>query len=276
MDFARQSGEELHSKDVVVNKADSMRQEWDARARKDAFYYIASWRKDWDVSDFLESGQKDYDRLVSPVLNRVGFSPAGKTMLELGCGAGRMTHAFAARFGRVFALDVSAEMLDRARKTIEGGGNIDWIQANGLNLENVADESVDFAFSYLVLQHLPDERTICGYIRELFRIVKESGICIFQYNGMSKPTMNWKGQLAWKLIDGPWSMHLPAMSRFLAGILGFDPDMAGKSWHGASMTTKSVAEAVHSAGGTVLEISGEGMPMAWCCATRHIAAQPHK
>jgi|HubBroStandDraft_4_1064222.scaffolds.fasta_scaffold35959_2 ubiquinone/menaquinone biosynthesis C-methylase UbiE len=276
MDFARQSGEELHSKDVVVNKADSMRQEWDARARKDAFYYIASWRKDWDVSDFLESGQKDYDRLVSPVLNRVGFSPAGKTMLELGCGAGRMTHAFAARFGRVFALDVSAEMLDRARKTIEGGGNIDWIQANGLNLENVADESVDFAFSYLVLQHLPDEKTICGYIRELFRIVKESGICLFQYNGMSKPTMNWKGQLAWKLIDGPWSMHLPAMSRFLAGILGFDPDMAGKSWHGASMTTKSVAEAVHSAGGTVLEISGEGMPMAWCCATRHIAAQPHK
>ncbi len=256
-----------------MNRADSMQQDWDARARKDAFYYIASWRKDWDVSDFLESGQKDYERVVSHTLDRIGFSPAGKAMLELGCGAGRMTHAFAARFGRVIALDISGEMLDRARKMLEGTGNIEWMQANGLDLEGVASESVDFAFSYLVLQHLPDEETVCGYIRELLRAMKESGVCLFQFNGMSKPTMNWKGHLAWKVIDGLWSIHLPAMSRFLARILGFDPDMAGKSWHGTPMTTKSVTEAVNAAGGTVLEVAGEGTAMAWCCAKKHLAAQ---
>ena len=257
-----------------MNRADSMRQEWDARARKDAFYYIASWRKDWDLSDFLESGEKDYERLVLPTLNRVGFSPAGKAMLELGCGAGRMTHAFAARFGRVFALDVSAEMLDRAQRMLEGAGNVQLIHANGLDLAEVASESVDFAFSYLVLQHMPDQKTVSRNVRELLRVLKESGVCLFQFNGMTKPTMNWKGELAWKLIDGLWSIHLPAMSRTVARILGFDPDMAGKSWHGTAMTVESVIEAVNAARGTVLELSGERTAMAWCCAKKHLAAQP--
>jgi SAM-dependent methyltransferase len=250
-----------------------MRKEWDARARKDAFFYIASWRTNWDVSDFLDSGRKDCERFVSPVLDRIGFSPAGKTMLELGCGAGRMTQAFAARFDRVIALDVSGEMLDRARTLAQDVQNIQWTQANGLDLEGVASESVNFAFSYLVLQHLPNEKIVSRYIRELLRVLKESGICLFQVNGMLKPTMNWKGHLAWKVIDGLWTIHLTSMSRAVARILGFDSDMAGKSWHGAAMTSKSVIDAVEAAGGTVLEISGEDTPMAWYCARKNLAIQ---
>jgi SAM-dependent methyltransferase len=248
-----------------------MRQEWDARARKDAFFYIASWRTGWDVSDFLDSGREDFERLVSPVLKRIGFSPAGRTMVELGCGAGRMTQVFAARFDRVIALDVSGEMLDRARTMAQGVQNVEWMQANGLDLEGVASNSVDFAFSYLVLQHLPDEKTVSGYISELLRVLKESGICLFQVNGMSKPTMNWKGHLAWKLIDGLWTIHLTSMSRALARILGFDSDMAGRSWHGTAMTKKSVIPALEAAGGTVLELSGEDTPMAWYCARKNLA-----
>jgi ubiquinone/menaquinone biosynthesis C-methylase UbiE len=102
-----------------MGRAETMRQEWDARARKDAFYYIASWRKDWDVADFLMSGDEDYERLIGPVLDRIGFSPAGKTMLELGCGAGRMTRSFATQFGYAIALDISAEMLDRAQRILQ-------------------------------------------------------------------------------------------------------------------------------------------------------------
>ena len=104
--------------------AESMRQDWDARAQKDAFFYIASWRKDWGVGDFLKSGEEDYQRLVAPFFSRHGFSPEGKTMLELGCGAGRMTHSFATRFRKVIALDVSAEMIDRGQQMLRGLENI--------------------------------------------------------------------------------------------------------------------------------------------------------
>ena len=245
-----------------------MRREWDARARKDAFYYIASWRKDWDVSAFLNSGEEDYERLVRPMLDRAGFSPAGKTLLELGCGAGRMTHSFAARFGQVIALDVSAQMIDRAQQILPKVQNIAWMHANGKDLDAVGSESVDFAFSYLVLQHLPNDKSVCGYVRELLRVLKESGICLFQFNGMRKPTMNLKGRLAWRFIDAIWSLHLPALSRFVAQLIGFDPAMAGKSWHGTSMTLQRVTEVIQACGGMILQIEGEDTPMVWCCARK--------
>jgi SAM-dependent methyltransferase len=255
-----------------MDKIECMRRDWDARAAKDAFYYIASWRKDWDVPGFFKSGDDDYQRLVAPTLDGFGFSATGKTALELGCGAGRMTHAFASHFDHVTAVDVSLQMLNRAKQLLPDVENISWNHANGADLSDTPGESVDFVFSYLVLQHLPEERHVRGYICEMLRVLKVSGICLFQFNGMEKPTMNWKGRLAWNFIDGLWVIRLPGLSRFVARSLGFDPDMAGKSWHGTEMTAQRVIEAVNASGGAVLEVSGEGTAMAWCCAKKLASA----
>jgi SAM-dependent methyltransferase len=251
-----------------MDKIECMRRDWDARAAKDAFYYIATWRNDWDVPGFFKSGEEDYERLVAPTLDRFAFAPAGKSMLELGCGAGRMTHAFARHFSYVTAVDVSMQMLDRAKELLPGVENICWKQANGADLNDTPGSSVDFVFSYLVLQHLPNERLVRGYIREMVRVLKVSGICLFQFNGSEKPTMNWKGRLVWSFIDGLWVIHLAELSRLVARWLGLDPAMVGKSWRGTEMTTQRVIEAVNASGGTVLELSGEGTPMTWCCARK--------
>jgi SAM-dependent methyltransferase len=251
-----------------MDKIECMRQDWDARAAKDAFYYIATWRNDWDVPGFFKSGDEDYQRLVAPTLDRYGFKPAGKRMLELGCGAGRMTHAFARHFSHVTAVDVSMQMLDRAKQLLPDVENISWKQANGADFNDTPGSSVDFVFSYLVLQHLPDENLVCGYIREMVRVLKVSGICLFQFNGSEKPTMNWKGRLVWSFIDLLWVIHLAELSRLVARWLGFDPAMVGKSWRGTEMTPQGVIEAVNASGGTVLEFSGEGTPMTWCCVRK--------
>lgn len=251
-----------------MNKTEYMRRDWDARAAKDAFYYIASWRKDWDASAFFKSGDDDYQHLVAPILERFGFAPGGKRALELGCGAGRMTRAFTSHFGHVTAVDISAEMLGRAKQLLPGVENIALKHSNGQDLGDTEADSIDFVFSYLVLQHLPDEELVRGYIREMLRVLRVSGICLFQFNGMEKPNMNWKGRLAWGVIDSLWLIRLPGISRFVARSLGFDPDMAGRSWHGTAMTAQHVVEAINICGGTVLQISGEGTPMAWCCARK--------
>ena len=248
--------------------AESMRQDWDARAQKDAFFYIASWRKDWGVGDFLKSGEEDYQRLVAPFFSRHGFSPEGKTMLELGCGAGRMTHSFATRFRKVIALDVSAEMIDRGQQMLRGLENIEWKHANGVDLGAVADESVDFAFSYLVLQHLPDERLVCGYVREMLRVLRPSGICLFQFHGTKRPTMNWKGRAAWGFLDALSRIGLYPAARLGARLLGLDPEMAGSNWHGIAVAGETIAQTVRDSNAQVLEVQGEDTPMAWCCATK--------
>jgi len=70
-----------------MNLTESMRRDWNDRARKNAFHYIASWRQDWDLESFLASGEEDFGKLVEPILSRCGIPSSGETMIELGCGA---------------------------------------------------------------------------------------------------------------------------------------------------------------------------------------------
>jgi SAM-dependent methyltransferase len=256
----------------MTELAKSMRRDWDQRAKKDAYFYIASWRKDWDETSFFRSGEDDYQKLVAPLLERFGFSPEGKTMLELGCGVGRMTRCFAQKFSRVTGFDVSEEMLERARELNSATQNITWIQGNGADLSNIASGSVDFVFSYLVLQHLPAESLVHDYIREIVRVLGDGGICLFQFNGTTEKYMNWKGRLAWGVIDSLWAMRLSGASRFAAKMLGMDPEMAGNSWHGVGVSGENVAQTIRGSGSEMLELAGAGTPMAWCCARKVAAA----
>lgn len=199
--------------------AESMRRDWDERARRDAFFYIASWKKDWKEESFLESGEEDYQRLIADTLAPFDFNPAGKSALELGCGAGRMTASLARRFARVAALDISAEMLDRARGLHSGIRNVDWMRANGVDLAGVADGSMDFVFSYLVLQHLPKESLVRGYLREFFRVMSPGGLCLVQFNGSKDANMNWRGRATWRVLDLLWAVGLSRGSKILARAL---------------------------------------------------------
>jgi len=246
----------------------TMRRDWDERARKNAFHYIASWRKEWDLDSFLASGEEDVNRLVLPALARCGLPATGQRMLELGCGAGRMTHSFARRFERVYAFDLSREMLSRARQIHSEQKNILWLLSNGSDLSCVASGSMDFVFSYLVLQHLPEKALVFQYIREMLRVLRPGGAFLFQFNGGFAPTMNWRGRLAWGIVDALWSARLGALSRAAASAMGLDPAVAGKSWRGASIAAGAIAECVRASGSAVREISGENTPMAWCCGAK--------
>jgi SAM-dependent methyltransferase len=251
-----------------MDTANLMRQDWDERARKDAFHYIASWRKDWTPESFFHSGEEDYGRFVAPVLDRWQWEPQGKAVLELGCGAGRMTRSFAQRFARVFAFDISAEMLGHAKALFPEASNVDWMLGNGFDLSGLGDETVDFAFSYIVLQHMPEPSFSFRYIREMLRVLRPGGMFIFQFNSESKMEMNWKGQLAWRIVDFPWALGFRQASRGVASLLGLPPDIAGKSWRGASLDVKLVHETVETAGAVVKEMAGEKTPMTWCCGLK--------
>jgi len=247
----------------------NMSRDWDERARKNAFHYIASWRKEWDLKSFLASGEEDIARLVVPTLERCGVVLAGKRMLEVGCGVGRMTHSFARRFEQVYGFDISHEMLSRARQIHRGETNILWLLSNGVDLACIASDTIDFVFSYLVLQHLPEEPLAMRYIREMLRVLRPGCAFLFQFNGGFAPTMNWRGRLAWGILDALWSADCGTLSRVAASAMGLDPAVVGKSWRGATIKTDTIVEYVRASGGDVLEICGANTPMAWCCGVKH-------
>jgi len=245
-----------------------MQRDWDERARKDAFFYIASWRSDWDEKSFFESGEHDYRKFVEPVLLQAGFEPAGKTMLEVGCGAGRMTRSFAQRFKTVLAFDLSPEMQRRGQLLLQGFENVRWVLGDGTSLTAIETHSMDFAFSYLVLQHFPTQRLVLDAIREMLRVLKPGGLFLFQFNGSQRPTMNWKGRVVWEIVDLQWALGLKRASQSTASWFHLDPEMAGKSWRGAAVEIQPVLQTLRSAGAPHVQVTGEGTPMAWCWGTK--------
>ena len=254
----------LTGESVLKKVEDTMRRDWDKRARRDAFLYIASWRKDWDKESFFESGEQDYLRLVHSVLQELRFDPANKAMAELGCGAGRMTRSFAQRFQSVFAVDISAEMQSRAKEYLQSFFNIRWILSSGETFSCIESCSVDFVFSYLVLQHMPTKEVICSSIREMMRILRPGGVFLFQFNGSDQPTMNWKGRTISAILDGVASVGLHSASRRIAGVVGIDPEMVGKTWRGASLNSAQIAEALRSSQGSPDNFLDANTSLAWC------------
>jgi SAM-dependent methyltransferase len=140
---------------------------WNRASREDASWYIAT------ASDpFFERGRRDADELVA----FCGFQPSkDKTLLEIGAGAGRMTHRFAELYGRVIAVDVSDKMLKLGRGNLAGVSNVEWVLGSGANLDVVPDCLVDDVFSYITLQHVPSTTAVLSYLEEAGRVLRPGG-----------------------------------------------------------------------------------------------------
>jgi SAM-dependent methyltransferase len=140
---------------------------WDRAAQENARWYIAT-----TSEPFLERGRRDTDELVA----FCGLQPSKhKTLLEIGAGAGRMTHRFAELYGRVIAVDVSEEMLRLGRGNLAGVGNVEWVLGSGVDLAVLPSSSVDDVFSYITLQHVPNRAAVLHYLEEAGRVLRPGG-----------------------------------------------------------------------------------------------------
>ena len=164
-----------------------MREDWDARARENAFHYIASSREEWRVEEFFDAGEKSAQGAILDDLEVICQGREAKQMrvLEIGCGAGRMTRALARVFGEVYGVDVSGEMIARARQLLSGCENVHPYQNNGADLSVLGDIRFDFAFSFIVFQHVPDKAIIENYVHEVYRLLRPGGLFKFQVQGSS-------------------------------------------------------------------------------------------
>jgi len=89
----------------------------------------------------------------------------------------------ASLFAEVHAVDISAEMIALARRNLSDLKNVFFWKNSGCDLSPVADGLVDFAFSFLVFQHIPSRDVIETYVREVHRCLRPGGIFKFQVKG---------------------------------------------------------------------------------------------
>ncbi len=153
---------------------------WNERARDNPFHFIASDVVSYeqpDIPAFFASGEEQVRRF----LMEANYIVRGdETMLEIGCGIGRMTRAFASLFSTVYGIDISPEMIAQGQYYLADYPNVHLSVASGTDLHQFGDASIDFCFSYLVFQHIPDPGITVGYIHEIGRVLKLGGIAYFQ------------------------------------------------------------------------------------------------
>jgi ubiquinone/menaquinone biosynthesis C-methylase UbiE len=139
------------------------------RLRRSASYF-ESVAGDW------ERIRKSYfdDRVTSLAIEKL--LPRNLTLADIGCGTGSLTFELARFARKVIGVDLSGEMLRRARDIAKERelDNVEFRQGDVLKLP-LESHSVDAAFCVMVLHFLPDPaRAIAG----LCRVVRPGGAVI--------------------------------------------------------------------------------------------------
>ena len=232
-----------------------LRRVWEALGRDDPLWAVLSdpdkRGRRWDSDEFFETGRLEVETQMAEI-DVVGY-PVGRTLaLDFGCGAGRLTRALARHFERAIGIDVSASMVDTARRLNAGIDGLEFRVNPSPRIDGIAGASVDFVFSRITLQHIPADLAE-GYVDEFFRILAPGGAAVFQFvddaddslrgrlfGAASNRWLNPLRRIRWRRRE-VFEMHALAESRLRALLArrpelrllnAIDDSSAGPGWRG--------------------------------------------
>lgn len=150
---------------------------WDEAARAGAKGAILTGA----TEDFFEfAGEKDAE-----IVGR--YLGAGDAVLNIGCGVGRVDRYLAPKCRELWAVDVSGEMIRRARERLAGFPNVQLREVGNREfLAAFEDNRFELVFSFLVLQHLEKEDAFL-YLRGALRVLKPGGALVTQFPNFLSP-----------------------------------------------------------------------------------------
>src|SRR6185369_16431123 len=104
----------------LEKQLEKMRRDWDERARENARHYVSTGQQNWTDEEFFRSGEQTVAEEILTDMTNIcqGKDPRQMRVLEIGCGAGRITRALSGLFGEVHAVDVSGEMVAKAKAAL--------------------------------------------------------------------------------------------------------------------------------------------------------------
>jgi len=233
--------------------AAGMRDYWDARARENAVWYVDT-STDYDSPD-LQRFLADGRQIVATALGESKAQPTGHGLaVEIGSGVGRVCLALRDHFDRVIGVDISSEMVERARRLVDDD-HIEFLVGDGTTLQPLEDGCADFVTSFTVFQHLPRRELIGQYLGEAARILRPGGVLAVQWNSDAHPA-RYRIRMFWRRVLGRLRLAHRDDRRLAPQFVGTPAPVA------------YVRGVLETSGLRIESVSGEGTLFAWIWARR--------
>lgn len=129
---------------------------------------------------FDRAGRLDAERLLLPFVSRKSV------ILDVGCGLGRLLKWVAPYCKEAIGLDVSSEMLRKARRRLAGLQNVRFMRLPLSLTFPLESRSVDFAWFYHVSEHVEREDSF-RILTEIRRCLRREGKALVQFSLITHP-----------------------------------------------------------------------------------------
>jgi SAM-dependent methyltransferase len=159
---------------------------WEEWGRRDPYFGVITDPKfrrsninNHSKQEFFDSGQSHVNYVLTTIQKYIDAAFVPRTILDFGCGVGRLLLPFATVANDVLGLDVSLSMLREARRNCDARGlrNVRLLPSD--DELSTLTESFDLIHSCIVLQHIPIERGRAIFAK-LLRHVRAGGVCAIQ------------------------------------------------------------------------------------------------
>lgn len=160
---------------------------WRRFGKKNPYYGVLTDDKYLDeniteqnLDEFFFTGTKYVDNLFRKIHNKIDKDFKPNTVLDFGCGTGRLVIPFAKRSESVVGLDVSKDMLAIAQSNAKKHNlnNIRFCISDD-KLSEISDQKFDLINSFIVFQHINVKRGE-KLIQLLLNKLNDNGICALQ------------------------------------------------------------------------------------------------
>ena len=158
-----------------MNIVEKMKGDWNRRANHDAKFWVDTthYQNDEIFNRAGERGVTQFLELLGPHIN------SSWHVLDVGCGIGRMIRPMASHFECISGVDVSGEMVSKARHWLRNIENATVFENNGIDLKLFESSQFELVYSSIAFQHMPRE-VFDNYLSEINRVLKPNGFLEFQ------------------------------------------------------------------------------------------------
>ncbi|MFC1834084.1 class I SAM-dependent methyltransferase [Thermodesulfobacteriota bacterium] len=157
-------------------------------------YYSGNNYRNWQAYDWSGLGEEWTashqwkESLFDEVISK--HATQGSDVLEIGCGAGRWSEKLLELSRRLVLVDISPNTMEICKSRFSGHDNVEYHVNDGSSLGFLADESIDFVFSFDVFTVVGSSDT-ARYLTECARVLKKGGVGIIHHSGEEGSQHGW-------------------------------------------------------------------------------------